>query len=225
MTKDVPTGFRPPTDWEAVYAASPNAYAFGEEPSQLAQTALRFWKAFDGDVGEAVALDLGSGEGRDTAFLAGAGLRVVARDVAPTGLEKTRRLLARRGVPPERVDLALGDVREFPYSPSAYDLALAANVYQFLAPDEAPAHIRRLGATVKPGGLCAVGVFHPVMREWGAELDGHCTATGDELTALLPAEEGWLLLDRTEYWTYRVPDAVRISFTYVVVRKEGNSTP
>lgn len=219
------TDFHPPTDWEAVYAASPDAYAFGEEPSQLAQTALRFWRAFGGDASRGVALDLGSGEGRDTAFLAGAGLRVIARDVAPTGLEKTRRLLVQRGVPGERVDLAPGDVRDFPYPPGAYDLALAANVYQFLSPDEAPAHIRRLGATVKPGGLCAVGVFHPAMREWGVELDGHFTATGDELMGFFPAEDGWLLLDRTEYWTYRVPDGVRMSFAYVVVRREAPPTP
>lgn len=226
MTDDVGrSGFRPPTDWEAVYAASPDAYAFGEEPSQLAQTALRFWKAFGGDVHEAVALDLGSGEGRDTAFLAGAGLRVVARDVSSTGLEKTRRLLTRRGLSLERVDLAMGDVREFAYPPQAYDLALAANVYQFLSPDEAPAHIGRLGATVKPGGICAVGVFHPAMRAWGVELDGHFTATGEDLIGAFPAEEGWLLLDRTEYWTYRVQDSVRMSFAYVVVRKENIPTP
>lgn len=219
------TDFRPPTDWEAVYAASPDAYAFGEEPSQLAQTALRFWKAFGGDASQAAALDLGSGEGRDTAFLAGAGLRVTARDVSPTGLEKTRRLLARREVPAERVDLALSDVREFSYPPGAYDLALAANVYQFLSPGEAPAHLRRLGATVKCGGLCAVGVFHPVMREWGVELAGHFTATGDDLIRFFPDTDGWLLLDRTEYWTYRMQDAVRMSFSYVVVRKENCPTP
>ena len=217
--------FCPPTDWEAVYAASPDAYTFGEEPSQLAQTALRFWEAFNGDPNNAVALDLGSGEGRDTALLAAAGLRVVARDVSPTGLEKTRRLLARRDIPAGRVDLTREDVRDFAYPPQAYDLALAANVFQFLPPDEAPAHIRRLAETVKPGGVCGVGVFHPAMRDWGVALDDHFTATGDGLTAFFAAEDGWLLLDRTEYWTYRIPDAVRMSFSYVVVRKEIGPTP
>ncbi|MDQ2687592.1 MAG: class I SAM-dependent methyltransferase [Armatimonadota bacterium] len=213
------TDFRPPTDWEAVYAANFEAYTFGEEPSQLAQTALRFWQAFGGNAAQAMALDLGSGEGRDTAFLAGAGLRVVTCEVAPTGLEKTRRLLAQRDIPTERVEMTLSDVRDFDYPERTCDLALAANVYQFLSPDEAPAHIRRLAATLKPGGICAVGVFHPAMRDWGVNLEGHYTATADDLMAFFPDEDGWLLLDRTEYWTYRIPDAVRMSFAYIVARK------
>lgn len=226
MTDDAEhLGFRPPTDWEAVYATSLDTYAFGEDPSQLAQTALRFWKAFGGDATQAVALELGSGEGRDTAFLAGAGLRVVARDVSPTGLEKTRQLLARRDVSLERVDLARGDVRDFAYPERAYDLALAANVYQFLTPDEAPTHLHHLAGTVKPGGICAVGVFHPAMQGWGVNLEGHFTATADELMGFFPETEGWLLLDRTEYWTYRILDAIRMSFAYVVVRKETEQTP
>lgn len=226
MTDDAEhSGFRPPTDWEAVYAASLDTYALGEEPSQLAQTALRFWKAFGGDAAQAVALDLGSGEGRDTAFLAGAGLRVVARDVSPMGLEKTRRLLVRKAVAPVRVEMDLGDVRDFAYPKRAYDLALAANVYQFLTPDEAPAHLHHLAATVKPGGICAVGVFHPAMHDWGVNLEGHFTATAEELMGFFPETDGWLLLDRTEYWTYRIPDAVRMSFAYIVVRKETEQTP
>lgn len=226
MTDDAnDTGFRPPTDWETLYAANSEAYTFGEEPSQLAQTALRFWKVFGGDAAQAVALDLGSGEGRDTAFLAGAGLRVVARDVSPTGLAKTRRLLARRDAPLERVEMTLGDVRDFVYPKHAYDLALAANVYQFLTSDEAPAHLQSLAATVKPGGICAVSVFHPAMRAWGVHLERHFTATADELMGFFPAADGWLLLDRTEYWTYRIPDAVRMSFAYIVARKQTENTP
>jgi len=209
--------FDPPRDWDAVYASSAD-YFFGTESSQIAHTALRFFRALGGDPATAVALDLGSGEGRDTAFLAGAGMRVAGRDVSPSGLEKTRTLLTRRGVPDDRVDLTLGDVRDFEYPAETYDLALAANVYQYLPPAEAPGHIARLQGAVKPGGLCAVGVFSPAMAVWGVQIDGFWTATADALLRFFP-DDGWLLLDRTEYWTYRPADKTRASFAYVIAQK------
>ncbi len=211
--------FQPPRDWDAIYAADPAGYFFGEEPSQITRSALAWFQKFGGEAQNALALDLGSGEGRDTAFLAGAGLRVIARDVSPKGLEKTRALLARREIPTERVDLALGNVRDFAYPSETYDLAVAANVYQFLTPDEAPVHIERLKQAVKPDGLCAVGVFSPAMAAWGAEIDGFFTATADELLTYFPKDAGWLPLDRTEYWTYRPPEDTMASFAYVVARK------
>lgn len=213
------SNFQPPRDWDAVYAAS-ETYFFGEEPSQIARAAWHGFQMFGGRPENSLALDLGCGEGRDTTFLAEAGFQVVARDVSPTGLEKTRALLARRKVPLDRVDLALADVREFEYPPSIYDLALAANVYQFLPPDETPGHIERLKAAVKPGGICAVGVFSPAMAAWGAEIDGFFTATADELLAYFPKGGGWLPLDRTEYWTYRPQEETMASFAYVVARKQ-----
>ncbi len=219
-TQDATPVFRPPRDWEAVYAANPDGFTFGDEPSQMARSAARYFRAFSGDPAQSRALDLGSGEGRDTAFLANEGFHVTARDIAPTGLAKTRALMARYGVPGERVDLALGDVREFDYPPEAYDLTLAANVYQFLPLGDVPAHIRRLQGTVKFGGVCAVGVFSPEMKAWGAELDGHFTATGRELAAFFPPSEGWLVVDRTDYTTYRIADKTPASFAFVVARKE-----
>ncbi len=167
---------------------------------------------------DAVALDLGSGEGRDTAFLAASGLRVVARDVSPAGLQKTLALLDRRAVSVERVDLALSDVRDFEYPPEAYDLTLAANVYQFLPPGEVPGHLGRLQAATKPGGICAVGVFSPAMTAWGVTLDGFFAATADELLTYFP-NDAWRLLDRTEYWTYRPATDSMPSFSSVVAQK------
>jgi SAM-dependent methyltransferase len=223
VAQDEPSVFRPPTDWESVYATNPNGFTFGDEPSQLCRSAVHYFRAFGDASGQARALDLGSGEGRDTAFLAREGFHVVARDLAPTGLEKTRTLLARHSVPSRQVDLALEDVREFDYPPQAYDLALAANVYQFLPPDEVPAHIRRLQSTVKPGGICAVGVFSPDMIAWGAELNGHFTATGRDLMARFPVSDGWLVVDRTDYATYRLPEKTLASFAFVVARKGPNA--
>lgn len=214
--------FKPPPDWEALYA-SKEEYHFGEEPSQIARTALSFYRIFDGPA-NGLALDLGSGEGRDTAFLAGAGLRVVARDISPTGLKKTRSLLDRRGIAQENVDLALGDVNDFDYPYEAYDLALAVNVFQFLPPADVPTHIAKLQASTKIGGICAIGVFSPAMISWGAEIGTNFSATADELLAYFPKEAGWLPLDRTDYWTYRPEREAMGSFAYVVARKLPQSS-
>ena len=212
--------FRPPRDWEALYAGDLEGYVFGEEPSQIARTALSFFRAFGGDPAQAVALDLGCGEGRDTAYLSAAGMHVVARDIAPTGMSKMTALLARRGISPERIDAQVQDVRAFAYPAATYDIALAANVYQFLRPDEVPTHIRGLQASTKPGGICAVGVFSTSMRAWGADLEGLFSASPDELHGYFPASAGWLLLDRTEYWTYRPQEEALAAFTFVVARKQ-----
>ncbi len=211
--------FQPPRDWDAVYAASPDHF-FGEEPSLIARSALRFFRSFGGDPDGALALDLGCGEGRDAAFLAEAGFRVVARDSAPAGLAKARTLLARRGIPADRVDLVQGDVRAFSYPAGAYDLALAANVFQFLPPDEAPAHIKRLQAATRPGGLCGVGVFSPAMAAWGAQIGGFFAATANELLAYFPKDEDWLTLDLTEYRHYSRRDDALGSWVFVIARKE-----
>ena len=212
--------FQPPKNWNPIYAAAAGSYVFGTEPSQIAHTAFRFFQAFGGNPEIAHALDLGSGEGRDTAFLAQSGMRVAAYDLSPVGLEKTRSLLAERGVPLERVHLTLGDVQTFEYPGDAYDLALAANVFQFLPPADAPGHVKRLQGATKPGGICAVGVFSPAMAGWGVSIDAYWTATADNLAALFPPNS-WLLLDRTEYWTYRIADELMASFAYVVARKLG----
>ena len=211
--------FALPRHWDAIYAGT-EGYFFGTEPSQIAQTALRFFRAFGGNPNTAAALDLGSGEGRDTAFLAGTGMHVSAYDVSPVGLQKTRALLAERGVPENRVQLTQADISAFAYPVGAYDLSLAANVYQFLPPAAVPGHIGRLKASVKTGGICAVGVFSPAMGAWGADTQNYFTATADDLLTYFPEDAGWLLLDRTEYWTYRVSDGTRMSFAYVVARKE-----
>lgn len=211
--------FQPPRDWDAVYAASPD-YLFGEEPSQLAHSALRFFRMFGGDPAGSLALDLGCGEGRDTAFLAEAGFQVVARDVAPSGLEKARALLARRGIPLSRVDIAQADVRAFGYLPDTYDLTLATNVFQFLPPDEVPGHIKRLQSATRPGGLCAVGVFSAAMAVWGAKIGGFFAATADEMLDFFPQDAGWLPLDLTEYRHYSRRDDAMGAWVFVVARKE-----
>jgi SAM-dependent methyltransferase len=218
---DIPTSraLRPPKDWEPVFAGNPNAAYFGTEPSALARSALRYLEAFGNKPADCIALDLGSGEGRDTVFLASAGLRVVARDIAPSGVAKTRTRLTQAGIDEGLVDIALADVREYDYPDQFFDIAMSANVFQFLTPDEARDGIEKLKRTAKPGGIVALGVFSPAMAGWGTDISPFFTATADDLLAFFPSADGWLLCDRTEYWTYRVDNDTLGSFAFVVARR------
>ena len=98
-------------------------------------------------------------------------------------------------------------------------LLMAANVYQFLPPDDVPAHIARLQAATKPGGLCVVGVFSPAMAGWGAQIGGFFAATAEELLAYFPANDGWRPLDVTEFWHYTPWADAMGSWVFVIARK------
>jgi SAM-dependent methyltransferase len=228
MSTAPPTpAFRSTKDWEAVFAASPDGVHLGAEPSALTRSALGYLRAFTADVEDCVALDLGCGEGRDTVYLASAGLRVHAHDIAPTGIANARMRLERAGIDPGRVDLTITDIRSFDYPADTYDLALAANVYQFLGPDEGAGHIELLRRTVKRGGVLGVGVFSPAMAAWGTDISPYFTDSADDLLAHFPgaapgadAETAeWRLCDRTEYWTLRNSDGAYGSFAFVVVQR------
>jgi SAM-dependent methyltransferase len=214
-------------DWESVFAANPTNTSIGADPSALSRSALSYLKTFTSDVSNCVALDLGCGEGRDTIYLASAGLKVVARDLSPTGIEKTRQRLVLGGIKESRVDLAVVDVLNFDYPADAYDLAMAANIYQFLPDEMANEHIELLKRTVKPGGILAIGVFSPAMAAWGTDISPYFTETADGLLAHFPGARpdlntdagDWLLCDKTEYWTLRTSDSAHGSFAFIVVRR------
>ncbi|HVK13500.1 MAG TPA: class I SAM-dependent methyltransferase [Gemmataceae bacterium] len=85
--------------WDERY--SQPGFAYGSEPNE-------FLVAAAGRIPEGPVLSLGEGEGRNAAYLAGLGHRVVAIDQSEVGLAKARRLAADRGLVIEtvRVDLA-----------------------------------------------------------------------------------------------------------------------
>ena len=75
--------------WDERY--SQPGFAYGTEPNEFLATA-----AYQIPAGP--VLTLGEGEGRNAAYLAGLGHRVVAVDQSEVGLAKARRLAADRGL-------------------------------------------------------------------------------------------------------------------------------
>jgi SAM-dependent methyltransferase len=74
----------------------------------------------------ATVLDLGSGSGRHTVYLAGKGFSVFGLDDAPEGIEITREWLAKEGL---EADLQLGSMTEpLPYDDAFFDAVISVQV-------------------------------------------------------------------------------------------------
>ncbi len=88
--------------WDERYSQS--GFAYGTEPNEFLALAA-------GQIPVGPVLSLGEGEGRNAAFLAGLGHRVVAVDQSEVGLAKARRLAADRGL---RIETVVADLASFP---------------------------------------------------------------------------------------------------------------
>jgi SAM-dependent methyltransferase len=94
--------------WDERY--SQPGFAYGTEPNE-------FLVAAAGEIPAGPVLSLGEGEGRNAAYLAGLGHRVVAVDQSEVGLAKARRLAADRG---RTVETVCADLGAYPIEPGAW---------------------------------------------------------------------------------------------------------
>jgi SAM-dependent methyltransferase len=137
------------------------------------------------------ALDLACGEGRNAIWLAEQGWRVTAVDFSDVGLEKAKRLAARRAVD---VEWQLADLREYRPLAGTFDLAIV--LYLHLAADARRLVLARAAEALAPGGTLLV-VGHDLMNL----TDGHggpknpdILFTPDVVAGELPG----LVVDRAE---------------------------
>ena len=130
------------------------------------------------------ALDVGCGEGADAIWLAGQGWEVTAVDVSSVAVDRARDAAARAGV---TVEWLAGDALALALPEGAFDLVSLQ--YPALPKAAGDAAVRRLLATVRPGGLL-LAVYHDLddehrerMREHGADPDDFVGA--DDLARLV----------------------------------------
>jgi SAM-dependent methyltransferase len=97
------------------------------------------------------ALDIGSGEGRNSVWLATHGWRVTGVDFSSVGLGKARELAHRFGATPEWIE---ADLTRWTPEFAAYDLILVCYVH--LKPDERRSLLRAASAALVPGGTLLV---------------------------------------------------------------------
>lgn len=133
----------------------------GRPPRDTLLRALAAIDAEGGPASDALALDLGAGDGRDTVELLRRGYRVIAIDVEPRAFERLR---ARPDLlRPEALETVIARFEEVAI-PSA-DLINASFSLPFCPPDRFPALWRRVVAALKPGGRFA-GQLLGVRDDW-----------------------------------------------------------
>jgi len=135
------------TDWDARYAAP--GFAYGTEPN-------RFLADVVGRLPSGRALSLGEGEGRNAAFLAEMGWRVVGVDRSRVGLRKARGLARERDL---SVAVCVADLAAFPLPADRFDLILS--IFCHL-----PRPVRRtvhqaVRRALRPGGAYVCEAYTP----------------------------------------------------------------
>lgn len=142
----------------------------GRPPRDTLLRALAAVEAEGGPREGALALDLGAGEGRDTAELLRRGYRVIAVDAEPRAFERLR---ARpQLVWPEALETVVARFEDIELP--AADLINASFSLPFCAPDRFGALWRRIVAALRPGGRFA-GQLLGARDDW-AKSDPDVTA-------------------------------------------------
>jgi SAM-dependent methyltransferase len=101
-------------------------------------------------------LDLGSGTGRHTVFLARQGFEVYGLDLSASGLEQTQAWLAERGL---SATLTLGDVyAPLPYADDFFDAVISVQVIHHAPLNVIEQAVAEIERALRPGGLVFITV-------------------------------------------------------------------
>lgn len=159
-----------------------------------------------------IALDVGSGSGRDAAWLAGLGYDVVAVEPASGLRNEAERLHPSDAI--RWLDDALPGLDRVHALAVAFDVVLLSAVWQHVAPQDRPRAFRKLATLLKPGGLLVLTLRNgpspsdrPMHPTSGFEVEGLARAHGLEVLRIVetPDRQGrsdvtWSLV------TLRMPD-------------------
>ena len=137
--------------WEDRYSQRPQVWSGAPNAALVAEVA---------QLPPGRALDLGSGEGGDTVWLAERGWQVTAVDIAPTAIGRAQALASSRGIPEDRIRWVTADLSTWdPDGP--YDLVVACFLHSSISFSRT-AVLHRARDRVSPGGhLLVVGHAEP----------------------------------------------------------------
>lgn len=140
--------------WNQRYAVE--EYIFGTEPNAFLRAQAHRFKP-----GQKV-LAVADGEGRNGVWLARQGLDVLAVDVSPPALEKSRKLADLHGV---TLETELADLFAWEWGEERFD-AVVAIFIQFVPPEGRRRLHRLMRQALKPGGLILLQGYTPKQLEY-----------------------------------------------------------
>jgi SAM-dependent methyltransferase len=151
--------------WDERY--SEPGFAYGTEPNE-------FLASVAGRIPLGPVLSLGEGEGRNAAYLAGLGHRVVAIDQSEVGLAKARRLAADRGL---TIETVCADLGAYLIEPSAW-----AGIVSIFCHLPSRVRVGLYAAAVRglrPGGILVLEAYTPkqIGRGTGGPQDPDMTVS------------------------------------------------
>lgn len=176
----------PANFWDARF--SQPEYLFGTKPADFLTRHIHFLAP------ASRVLAIADGEGRNSVWLAGQGMDVVAMDGSGVALDKARALAATAGV---SVDYHQGDVTQWDWDAEHYD-ALVGIFFQFLGPDARAQVFAGLKRALKPGGVLMLHGYAP--RQVGYGTGGPPQAENMyDLALLNHAFAGYEVLFQADY--------------------------
>lgn len=209
--------------WSAVYGGE--EYYYGSEPGPVARRAVRYHRQYRPRGG--LALDAGSGEGQDLAFLAERGYVATGVEFTPAGVAKAERLLCKRGL---EAEILQEDLKVYT-PPRRFDLVLAVNVMQFLGVD-GDACLRKLVSAVTAGGVFGISVLARAQEDeavdtgedegCGRLVTGFWLLSMRELLAYFP---GWQMLEAARLWQWNPRTQQPQSFLTLIARNDPAPPP
>ena len=139
--------------WDERYDTS--EYVYGTDPNDFLASVIA-------DMPKGRTLCIAEGEGRNAVFLAEHGHEVVAVDASAVGLEKARRLAARRGV---SIQTLVEDLSDFEIEPEGWDAIVS--VFAHVPPAiRKPLH-RKIVQGLRSGGMLVLEAYTPAQIAMG----------------------------------------------------------
>lgn len=136
--------------WDREYQ-NPKLVTLGEEPQKDLTKCLKYLRKERGVALEGLkVLDLGSGVGKNSIYLASLGNECTAVEISPTAVDIARKRAAEAGV---TVEFRVGDMgAAYPFPDASFDLALDIMSSNSLSDTERKTYLTEVHRVLKPGG-------------------------------------------------------------------------
>ncbi|MFL5627187.1 MAG: class I SAM-dependent methyltransferase [Ktedonobacteraceae bacterium] len=135
-----------------VYGQPDDPFYYGLKPSEALEQFLHETHPPTGE-----ALDLGSGEGRNSLLLAHYGYHVHAIDSSSQGIHKLEQYAHSQGL--DTIDYEVADVRSVQLPTNCYDAIVAVTILDHLTEKEGKKVAESLIDALKPGGFMFIEAF------------------------------------------------------------------